>query len=208
MVKSIHIGRGCALFIGEQVEVRFKISLLHLVPRMPSSLCLVRCYCHGVPGFHPKSRSELQKKPPKALWVDVWGYSDTHTISAHLSCSPTSQKAAIDCSQSSFALMHADFFKTMCRIFTTTENPNVLCIMPLCVRRCSAGTGLSLFQLDSCRCWCWCAVQPLLWGMIHYHSFWVQCLAPCRVEPLAHVTTYYCTFGPTRLNSFLQVNTS
>lgn len=32
MVKSIHIGHGCVLFIGEEVEVWFKISLLHLVP--------------------------------------------------------------------------------------------------------------------------------------------------------------------------------
>lgn len=41
---------------------------------MPSSLCSVRCYCHGVPGFHTKSRPELQKKPLKALWVDLWRY--------------------------------------------------------------------------------------------------------------------------------------
>lgn len=122
MVKSIHIGHGCVLFIGEQVEVWSKPSLLHLVPGMPSSLCSVRCYRCGNPRFYPKSRPHLQKKPLKALWVDLWGYSDTHTVSAHLSCSPPSKKATIGCLQSSFALMHAHFFKNKCSFFCHRES--------------------------------------------------------------------------------------
>lgn len=200
MVKSIHIGHRYVLFIGEQVDVWFKISLLHLVPGTPSSLCLARCYC--------RTRPKLQKKPPKALCVGLWGYLDTHThtlsLLTYCLLPPARKPPLIAHTPVLLPCMHISL--RMCSSSTTTESLDVFRVAWLCVCPCFAGSGLWLCQLDSCRFWCWCAEQSLLRGVIRYHLFQVQCLVPCRVEPLAQVTTSYWTSFLSDWTLFSQVS--
>lgn len=210
MVKSIHIGHGCMLFIGEQVEVWFKISLLHLVPGMPSSLCSVRCYLTTMrsQGSTPKVDQSCRKSHPKLCgWISEDIRTHTPPLLTYRVLPPARKWPLI--AHNPVLLSCTRISLRTCIVFLLPER-----VLMCCAWHHRVYVPALLAQGSHSPSWIPADIgvdvqcNQLLWGMICYHSFRVQCLVPCRVEPLVQVTTFTTEHFVLPDNSFLEGNTS
>lgn len=186
MVKSIYIDYGSVLFIGERVEVWYKIFLLYLVLGIHSSL---KCFLYRVPGSHPKSWPESCRKshPKLCRWIsqDIRTYAPS--LFAYPVLPPARKLPLITHNLVLLLRMHISS-RTRVFFFNTTGTPAVLCVTPLCVLPCllvqafSLPTGFLQRLVSMCS-----ATTPLRHDILPFLSS--SRPNPCRVEPIVQVTT-------------------